>query len=170
MLRSTIRLGLQTSRAIAPLAARSTLPTGPTVSLSARFTRSYAAPKQVTTDGHDITTNIDEITINQYHKLADVYLESFVDEVEALGEQYPEIDIELTQGVMTFALPPNGVYVINKQPPNKQIWLSSPISGPKRYDLVKGQWTSLRDNSLLTNLMAAEIASALKIDFKFEAI
>ena len=28
-----------------------------------------------------------------------------------------------------------GTYVINKQTPNKQIWLSSPISGPKRYDL-----------------------------------
>ena len=26
-----------------------------------------------------------------------------------------------------------GVYVINKQTPNKQIWLSSPISGPQRY-------------------------------------
>lgn len=29
-----------------------------------------------------------------------------------------------------------GTYVLNKQPPNKQIWLSSPISGPKRYDWV----------------------------------
>uniref|UniRef100_A0A914RUA2 Frataxin n=1 Tax=Parascaris equorum TaxID=6256 RepID=A0A914RUA2_PAREQ len=25
-----------------------------------------------------------------------------------------------------------GTYVINKQTPNRQIWLSSPISGPKR--------------------------------------
>ena len=27
-----------------------------------------------------------------------------------------------------------GTYVINKQSPNRQIWLSSPVSGPKRYD------------------------------------
>lgn len=26
--------------------------------------------------------------------------------------------------------------MLNKQPPNKQIWLSSPLSGPKRYDYV----------------------------------
>lgn len=26
--------------------------------------------------------------------------------------------------------------MLNKQPPNKQIWLSSPVSGPKRYDYV----------------------------------
>lgn len=30
-----------------------------------------------------------------------------------------------------------GTYVINKQAPNKQIWLSSPVSGPKRYDYIQ---------------------------------
>lgn len=39
-------------------------------------------------------------------------------------------------GVLEVSLPPSGTYVINKQPPNKQIWLSSPVSGPKRYDFV----------------------------------
>lgn len=29
-----------------------------------------------------------------------------------------------------------GTYVINKQTPNKQIWLSSPRSGPKRFDFI----------------------------------
>jgi frataxin len=55
--------------------------------------------------------------------------------------------------------------VINKQPPNKQIWLSSPISGPKRYDFViqsegqeqkegtgSGEWVYLRDGSTLADL------------------
>ena len=28
----------------------------------------------------------------------------------------------------------HGTYVINKQSPNRQIWLSSPISGPSRFD------------------------------------
>lgn len=26
--------------------------------------------------------------------------------------------------------------MLNKQPPNRQIWLSSPVSGPKRFDWV----------------------------------
>lgn len=30
-------------------------------------------------------------------------------------------------GVLTLKLGDKGTYVINKQPPNKQIWLSSPI-------------------------------------------
>lgn len=53
-------------------------------------------------------------------------------------------------------LPPNGTYVVNKQPPNKQIWLSSPLSGPKRYDYVDGKWTYLRDNSTLGQLLKDE--------------
>lgn len=64
----------------------------------------------------------------------------------------------------------NGVYVINKQPPNKQIWLSSPLTGPKRYDYVVvsedqsskqdtavGAWVYLRDGTSLTELLQKEI-------------
>jgi frataxin len=71
-------------------------------------------------------------------------------------------------------LPPAGTYVLNKQPPNKQIWLSSPISGPKRYDWVVqgdqqhekegtegvgwgGLWIYLRDGSSLSGLVRKEV-------------
>ena len=63
-----------------------------------------------------------------------------------------------------------GVYVINKQPPNKQIWLSSPTSGPKRFDYVmlgdgqqdkqdtaSGDWIYLRDGSKLTDILRDEL-------------
>lgn len=39
-------------------------------------------------------------------------------------------------GVLNINAPDVGSYVINKQPPNRQIWLSSPISGQKHYDWV----------------------------------
>lgn len=67
-------------------------------------------------------------------------------------------------------MPPNGSYVINKQPPNKQIWLSSPISGPKRFDWSilgesmdqkeghgSGEWIYLRDGTSLTDLLRKEL-------------
>jgi frataxin len=62
--------------------------------------------------------------------------------------------------------PPAGTYVINKQPPNRQIWLSSPVSGPKRYDYVEtggkgsgrgGDWVYLRDASTLKGLLGKEV-------------
>lgn len=71
---------------------------------------------------------------------------------------------------MTVLFPPNGTYVINKQPPNKQIWLSSPISGPKRYDYAvvgegqhekegsgSGDWVYARDGSTLSDLILNEM-------------
>jgi frataxin len=67
--------------------------------------------------------------------------------------------------------------VINKQPPNKQIWLSSPVTGPKRYDWVisgesmhdkegggQGDWIYLRDGSRLSQLLKKEIGVSLDTD------
>lgn len=63
-----------------------------------------------------------------------------------------------------------GTYILNKQPPNKQIWLSSPTSGPKRFDWVLwsegqdqkegsgvGDWVYLRDGTSLTALIKSEM-------------
>lgn len=74
-------------------------------------------------------------------------------------------------GVLSITLPqPIGTYIINKQPPNKQIWLSSPQSGPKRFDWVlggesmdqkegggTGDWIYLRDGTSLTDLLRKEL-------------
>ena len=83
-------------------------------------------------------------------------------------------------GVLNITVPAIGVYVLNKQPPNKQIWLSSPISGPKRYDWVlegdhmhekegskdyiRGQWIYLRDGSNLTTLLNKELGLEMDYD------
>ena len=79
----------------------------------------------------------------------------------------------LQAGVLTLLFPPHGTYVLNKQPPNKQIWLSSPVSGPKRYDWVAspdaiegdkggvGDWVYLRDGSSLSGLLEEEVGVRL---------
>ena len=46
-------------------------------------------------------------------------------------------------GVLTLRLGEGkGTYVINKQAPNRQLWLSSPVGGPVRYDLVPSSSSS----------------------------
>jgi len=73
-------------------------------------------------------------------------------------------------GVLTIETPSAGTYVLNKQPPNKQIWLSSPISGPKRFDFVvlgasmdqkeggeNEDWVYLRDGTSLTDVLRMEL-------------
>jgi len=122
----------------------------------------------LSTSGENIEDKIDDISINEYNTISDDYLESLADYLEDLSENHPQVDCELSQGVMTLTIPPNGTYVINKQPPNKQIWLSSPLSGPKRYDLIEGKWVTLRDGSSLTELLAKEVSSAVGTEVEFD--
>lgn len=119
--------------------------------------RNYA----ISTSGEHVEQLIDQLTDSEYLKIANEYLETLSDELEELAETFPQIDAELSSGVMTLSIAEDKTYVINRQPPNKQIWLSSPISGPKRYDLIGGKWITLRDNLSLTELLQEELLAEL---------
>ncbi|KAG6226265.1 hypothetical protein E4U34_007094 [Claviceps purpurea] len=110
-----------------------------------------------------------------YHELADLYLESVLSEFEQQQDSREDVDVEYSAGVMTITVANKGTYVINKQPPNKQIWLSSPISGPKRYDWCvigegqtekegtgKGTWVYARDGVSLSELIFQELGVVIE--------
>lgn len=117
------------------------------------FMRNYAADRM----GHSIDGKIDDISDMEYNRISNDYLEDLGDELDLISEDHSDMDFDLSQGVLTLNTK-NGTYVINRQPPNKQIWLSSPISGPNRYDLINGKWASLRDNGRLTDLLSHELS------------
>ncbi|XP_039300135.1 frataxin homolog, mitochondrial-like, partial [Nilaparvata lugens] len=60
----------------------------------------------------------------------------------------------------------HGTYVINRQSPNLQIWLSSPSSGPKRYDYLPSRqsWIYKHDNKSLHQLLQEEITEIVGED------
>ena len=60
-----------------------------------------------------------------------------------------------------------GTYVINRQTPNKQIWLSSPTSGPKRYDFINGRWIYRHDGKTMHELLDDEMPTVVKKSTKF---
>ncbi|KXJ97045.1 Frataxin-like domain-domain-containing protein [Microdochium bolleyi] len=111
----------------------------------------------------------------EYHDVADRYLEDVQTKFEELAETREDVDVEYSAGVMKIGFLETGEYVINKQPPNKQIWLSSPVSGPKRYDYVllsegqndkqdtaTGAWVYLRDGSTLDEVLQTETGISLE--------
>jgi frataxin len=63
-------------------------------------------------------------------------------------------------GVLTLSLGSKGTYVLNKQAPNKQIWSSSPVSGPVRYDWQNGRWVYLRDGHEMLERLSSELSEA----------
>ncbi|XP_068782708.1 frataxin, mitochondrial [Struthio camelus] len=106
---------------------------------------------------------LDETT---YEKLAEETLDSLADFFEDLTDKpfTPEdYDVSLGSGVLTVKLGGDmGTYVINKQTPNRQIWLSSPTSGPKRYDWTGRNWVYSHDRVSLHELLSKEFSTALK--------
>lgn len=104
-----------------------------------------------TTQNHTPT----QLTDHQYFKLADSSLNLILLNLEAAADLDPDIDVEYSDGVMNVALP-IGTYVINRQPPSKQIWLSSPISGPKRFDFIEGTGWVFKDGTKLKELLETE--------------
>ncbi|XP_043209774.1 frataxin, mitochondrial-like isoform X3 [Amphibalanus amphitrite] len=99
-----------------------------------------------------------------YEAVCEETLESLCSALEELLEtaaSQPGVDVELSNGVLTVKLGEAGTYVINKQSPNQQIWLSSPVSGPKRYDFVDDGWVYRRDGLQLHELLSRELSQLL---------
>jgi len=67
-------------------------------------------------------------------------MDTIQDTLDCYFEDNPHLDtpdINYSAGVLTIALT-KGTWVLNKQTPNEQIWWSSPMSGPRRYEFEEG--------------------------------
>lgn len=77
----------------------------------------------------------------------------------------------LQDGVLTIKLGDDyGTYVINRQTPNRQIWLSSPISGPKRYDWINNDWIYKHDGISLHALLQQELEKIMSVPVDFMSL
>lgn len=90
--------------------------------------------------------------------LAEIF-EDFADKPYA----FEDYDVSFGSGVLTIKLGGDlGMYLINKQTPNKQIWLFSPSSGPKWYEWTGKNCVSSHDRVSLQELLATEFTEVLK--------
>ena len=111
-------------------------------------------------------------SVAEFNKVADETLESLHEYFDELLDRCPCIvDNELKDGVLNVSLDHSGskTYVINKQSVNLQVWLSSPISGPKRFDYYEKEdaWIYRRTKQSLHQLLQLEISDVIpeKVDF-----
>lgn len=109
----------------------------------------------------DNSSSLDETA---YERLAEETLDALAEFFEDLADKpytLEDYDVSFGGGVLTIKLGGDlGTYVINKQTPNKQIWLSSPSSGPKRYDWTGKNWVYSHDGMSLHELLARELTEA----------
>lgn len=101
-----------------------------------------------------------------YHAIADQSLEDIQDLLDSLEDseamEDDDVDISYSQGVLNINLGKAGFWVLNKQTPNRQIWWSSPVSGPKRYEYTDGEWVCSRvpDGPTLSQAIVEEVSAA----------
>ncbi|KNC76121.1 iron donor protein CyaY [Sphaeroforma arctica JP610] len=105
------------------------------------------------------------MTEKQFQRLADdtmTQLTDIFDEIveDVEGKDGEDLDVTYGNGVLTVDLGNFGTYVINKQTPNKQIWLSSPICGPKRYDFDEEakEWSYSHDGVSINEVLSKELS------------
>uniref|UniRef100_A0A2A4JJF3 ferroxidase n=1 Tax=Heliothis virescens TaxID=7102 RepID=A0A2A4JJF3_HELVI len=137
-------------------------PKVPSLSIARQYSSNPSAPQ------------VSEVDQAVFEEICNETLESLCDYFEELVDASPNLkgaDVTFSDGVLTVALGSKyGTYVINRQTPNKQIWLSSPVSGPKRYDLVLkdgGHWVYKHDGISLHKLLQQEISKIVtnKVEF-----
>ena len=108
----------------------------------------------------------EDLSDKDFHRHADLSLGDLYGKLEEIVEQagLPEADLEYSQGVLTLELGKQGTYVINKQSPNKQIWMSSPVSGPVRYSWQNGVWEYKRDGHQMHERLQTELRQLLSMN------
>ncbi|EIM19364.1 Frataxin [Wallemia mellicola CBS 633.66] len=121
--------------------------------------RSYA--QQTSTSSNAV----DNMDMHTFHKLSDKVFDSLTEALESELEEgafdvAETSEVDYSSGVLTLSLDKYGTYVINKQPPTRQIWVSSPFSGPRRYeyDIKLNTWLDVRDGSSLNQMLDEELS------------
>jgi frataxin len=91
------------------------------------------------------------------------HIAEIIDDV--LGD---EIDVDIQRGIVTLELPGGGQYILNQHAPNREIWLSSPVSGAAHFAYDEGRWVSTREpRVVLEEVLAAELGAKFGADLKF---
>lgn len=114
-----------------------------------------------------------ELAMHTYQAAATRTLEHLQETIEAFVDaRDDDSDVDFSGDVLNFTVADRGTFVLNKQAPNKQLWLSSPISGPLRYDLDASalDWVCTRDRASLGATLSRDIAQltghAIRFDVK----
>ena len=95
----------------------------------------------------------------KFASLAENTLSKIVDIIEE-QDTAGLIDIDYNLDIITL-VNERGTFILNKHAAAKEIWLSSPISGPHHFRYDQGSWHS-KYNANLFNILSEE----LNIEFK----
>ncbi|CAH9131736.1 unnamed protein product [Cuscuta epithymum] len=167
--RPTLQLAYSTRRSYSPLSAAYSHGPEPSGYRPRSFTgyhfRSFCScTSSPLNTGSQGPTAIDYRSLleeDEYHRLASLTIHHLLEKLEEYGDlvDIDGFDVDYGNEVLTLKLGRLGTYVINKQTPNRQIWMSSPVSGPSRFDWDQKSeaWIYRRTEETLFNVIETEL-------------
>ena len=115
----------------------------------------------------------DSLPLPLFHSLLDCTLQGIQEVVEDYADEseHAQLEVELASDVLNISTG-GGTFVLNKQTPNLQLWLSSPLSGPLRYDFCRSSatWINSRDGHALLPLLENDVEQLLQHRLSFEPV
>jgi iron-sulfur cluster assembly protein CyaY len=104
---------------------------------------------------------------SQFESLADATLARLQTAIE--DADCDDLDAEVVNGILTIELESGARYLLNRHGPNRELWLSSPVSGAWHFawNPGEGAWISTRGSDRLEILLGRELSEATgkAIDF-----
>jgi len=94
----------------------------------------------------------------EFSKIAETTIACIAEKIEEQDKE-ASIDVDLQGDILNLETG-KGIYVINKQSAAKEIWLSSPVSGPYHFFYEQGKWKNRAGLELM-----AILAEELNIKF-----
>jgi len=102
------------------------------------------------------------MTESDFHRAVDAVLER----VEtALGE-HDDLDVDSEEGVLTVTCPDGSRIIVNRQTPNREIWVAA-RSGGFHFASREGAWRDTRSGEELFASLARLVASQAGVQVRF---
>jgi frataxin len=92
-----------------------------------------------------------------FETLAERALAAFADAIEAALD---DVDVDYSGGILTITLADRRQFVVNRHAANRQIWLSSPVSGAHHYDPIGERWRDSRGGADLPERLTDDLRAA----------
>lgn len=110
-----------------------------------------------------------QMTLSSFIRIVETTLDNIYDTIDKKEYSFIE-NMNLVDNVLTINMKGNKTYVLNIQKPTRQLWVSSPFSGPKRFEYndVLSKWIDIHNDKIsLYELINEEINKELiKNDIK----
>ena len=103
------------------------------------------------------------MTESEFHRAVDAVLAR----LESAAEREEDLDVDLESGILTITCPDASRIIVNRQTPNREIWVAA-RSGGFHFRFADGRWSDSRSGddlfATVARVVAAQSGVKLELD------